>query len=70
MPAFFGGVDPDAHVPWQRVQESASILSALGAEVLVRRYPGMPHTINQAEIKEARNLLARAFDASKAALSN
>ena len=70
MPGFFAGVDPDAHVPWQRVQESASVLSALGAEILVRRYPGMPHTINQAEIKEARNLLARAFDAPKAASSN
>jgi predicted esterase len=60
-PAFFGGVDPDAHVPWQRVQESASVLSGLGAEVLLRRYPGMPHAVNQEELKEARALIARAF---------
>jgi predicted esterase len=60
-PAFFGGVDPDAHVPWQRVQESASVLSGLGAEVVLRRYPGMAHTINQEEIEEARRLLIRAF---------
>src|SRR5207249_9377633 len=32
-PAFFGGGDADAHVPWQRVHESASVLSAIGAEV-------------------------------------
>ena len=70
MPAFFAGVDPDPHVPWQRVRESAAVVSALGAEVLVRRYPGMPHTINQAEIKEARNLLVRAFHASNAAMAN
>ena len=70
MPAFFAGVDPDPHVPWQRVRESAAVVSALGAEVLVRRYPGMPHTINQAEIKEARTLLVRAFHASNAAMAN
>lgn len=60
-PAFFGGADPDPHVPWQRVNESASVLTALGAEVLLRRYPGLPHTINQEEIAEARRLIARAF---------
>jgi len=59
MPAFFGGVDPDAHVPWQRVQESASVLAALGADVLVRRYPGLPHSVNPQEIEEARKLIAR-----------
>ena len=49
------------YVPWQRVNESASVLTALGAEVLLRRYPGLPHTINQEEIAEARRLIARAF---------
>ena len=60
-PAFFGGGDADAHVPWQRVEESASVLSAMGADVLLKRYNGMPHTINREEIEEARGLLARAF---------
>jgi len=60
-PAFFGGVDPDPHVPWQRVQESASALSALGAEVRLRRYPEMPHAINQEELGEARRLIISAF---------
>jgi phospholipase/carboxylesterase len=50
MPAFFGAVDPDAHVPWQRVEESARILSGLGADVVLKRYPGMPHAVNQAEL--------------------
>jgi phospholipase/carboxylesterase len=61
MPAFFGAGDPDAHVPWQRVQQSASVLSSLGAEVVLRRYPGMPHTVSQAELSEAKTLLARTF---------
>lgn len=63
-PAFFGGADPDAHVPWQRVQESATVLSALGAEVLLKRYPGMPHTINEEELEEARRLIVRSLSVS------
>jgi phospholipase/carboxylesterase len=61
-PVFFGGADPDPHVPWERVQQSASVLSGLGAEVLFRRYPGLPHTINRDEIEEARLLIARTFN--------
>lgn len=60
-PAFLGSADPDAHVPWQRVEESASVLRALGAEVVLRRYAGMPHAINAAEIEEARELVTRSF---------
>jgi phospholipase/carboxylesterase len=59
--AFFGGADPDVHVPWQRVRESASVLSAMGAQVLLRRYPGMPHTISQQEIEEAKKLIVKTF---------
>jgi predicted esterase len=57
-PCFLGSGDPDPHVPWKRVRESASVLSALGGAVTLRRYPGMPHTINQEEIDEARRILA------------
>ena len=60
-PAFLGAGDPDAHVPWQRVRESADVLWALGAVVLLRRYPGMPHTISRQELEEARTLLDRTF---------
>lgn len=60
-PAFLGAGDPDAHVPWQRVSESADVLSALGADVVLRRYPGLPHTISRQELQEARKLLDRTF---------
>ena len=56
---FLGTGDPDPHVPWTRVEESASILSALGAAVTLRRYPGLPHTINEDEIQQAKNILRR-----------
>jgi phospholipase/carboxylesterase len=57
-PCFFGAGDPDPHVPWERVQESVAVLSALGAAVSSRRYPGLPHTINQDEIEQAKQLLS------------
>ena len=57
-PCFFGAGDPDPHVPWERVKESASVFSALGGVVTLRRYPGLSHTINQDEILVAKNLLS------------
>lgn len=62
-PAFFGSGDPDPHVPWQRVQESARILAAMGAEVTVRRYPNRAHTISAEEIDFAKRLIVDAFHA-------
>jgi phospholipase/carboxylesterase len=56
---FLGTGDPDLHVPWTRVEESAPISSALGAAVTLRRYPGLPHTINEDEIQQAQNILRR-----------
>jgi predicted esterase len=58
-PCFFGAGDPDPHVPWERVKESASVFSALGGVVTLRRYPGLPHTINQDEIQHAKQQLSR-----------
>jgi len=58
-PAFLGAGDPDPHVPWQRVQDSAAVLENMGAEVTLKRYPGMPHTIDHEELAEAKELIAR-----------
>ena len=60
-PAFFGSGDPDPHVPFERVQQSAAILTAMGASVTVRRYPGRPHTISPEELEFGRRLLHDAF---------
>lgn len=56
-PVFLGAGDPDAHVPWTRVEETAEILSEMEADVTLRRYPGMPHVISQDQIDGARALL-------------
>jgi len=58
-PVFLGTSDPDPHVPFARVQETATVLERMGAEVDLRRYPGMPHTINEEELAAARSLLQR-----------
>ncbi len=60
-PIFLGSGDPDPHVPWSRVEESAAVLTSMGAEVTTRRYPGRPHTVSAEEIEIASKLLSRAF---------
>ena len=56
-PAFLGAGDPDPHVPWWRVEESAAALGDLGAQVTFRRYPGLGHTISDDELEEARRIV-------------
>jgi phospholipase/carboxylesterase len=57
MPALFSSGDPDPHVPWSRVLESAEQFTAMGAAVKTQRYPGRPHTVLPEEIKSARELI-------------
>ncbi|HXU31178.1 MAG TPA: dienelactone hydrolase family protein [Thermoanaerobaculia bacterium] len=57
VPVFLGAGDPDPHVPWWRVEEAAEVLGRMGAKVDLRRYPGMPHTVNDEEMAVARALL-------------
>jgi predicted esterase len=56
-PVFLGASDPDPHVPFDRVRETEAVFVRMGAKVEVRRYPGMPHTINQDEMDACRTLL-------------
>lgn len=56
-PVFFGCSDVDAHVPADRVRESADVCAGMGADVTTRIYPGMGHLVNDDEIAWARALL-------------
>jgi predicted esterase len=56
---FIGCSDIDFHIPLERVERSAELLGALGAEVEKRIYPGMGHTINRDEIEYLRQFLTR-----------
>jgi len=66
-PVFLGAGDPDPHVPWPRVEETAEALRRLGAAVDLRRYPGLPHTVNAEEIAAVRALVDGALAAGMAA---
>jgi phospholipase/carboxylesterase len=61
IPVFFGSGDPDPYVSWNRVQQSAEILTGMGASVTSQRYPGRPHTITHEEIELAKRLIQGAF---------
>ncbi len=56
-PVFLGCSDIDPHIPLERVQETAAVLRALGAEVDERIYPGMGHVVNDDDIAAVRALL-------------
>lgn len=62
-PVFLGCSDVDSHIPASRVEESAARLRELGANVTMRLYPGMGHTINRDELAHVQ----RGVDAMLAA---
>ena len=65
-PAFLGSGNPDPHVPWQRVEQSARILTEMGAAVTSRRYENLPHSISPEEIDSAKMLIREAYSATLA----
>ena len=58
-PVFIGCSDVDAHVPVERVHESAEVFRQCGAEVDERIYPGMAHTVNMDEAEAVKAILQR-----------
>ncbi|AXC14260.1 phospholipase/Carboxylesterase [Acidisarcina polymorpha] len=60
-PALFGSGDPDPHVPWERVQESADVIARMQGKVTTRRYPGRAHTVSADEVRLAKQILAESF---------
>ena len=58
-PVFLGCGDPDSHIPFERVRETEAVLARMGADVELRRYPGIPHTVIDDEVDACRVLLRR-----------
>ena len=56
-PVFLGCSDVDFHIPKERVEQSAEVLTRLGGAVTLRLYRGMGHTVNADELAAARALL-------------
>ena len=57
MEVFLGCSDVDPHIPKERVLETEQVLAGLGASVVRKLYPGMGHTINEDELREAQRVL-------------
>lgn len=56
-PVFLGCSDVDPHIPLARVNDSATLLTQLGARVNKQIYPGMPHTVIQEELDYINQVL-------------
>lgn len=54
---FIGNSDQDPHIPLSRSEQSKVVLENLGAQVLLKVYPGMGHIINEDEIRSVRSLI-------------
>jgi predicted esterase len=59
-PVLLSNSEADPWVPWRRVEETAAVFTRMGATVTLRLYPGREHVVDDAEIREARMILAAA----------
>ncbi|MBS1241059.1 MAG: putative esterase [Gemmatimonadetes bacterium] len=58
-PVFLGCSDVDAHVPRERVDQTAVVFERMGAEVTRRIYPGMGHLVSPDEVAFTQALMDR-----------
>jgi phospholipase/carboxylesterase len=56
-PAFLGCSDIDPHIPKERVIETGAVFKRMRAELTVRLYPGMAHTVSADEIRTVNELI-------------
>lgn len=56
-PVFLGCSDTDPHIPKERVDITEDVFLKLGARVTKKIYPGMPHSVNQDELKHAKKMI-------------
>jgi len=57
-PVFLGASDPDPHVPWSRVEETARLFTAMGAAVELKRYKNQPHMIGDDQMEHVKTMIA------------
>jgi predicted esterase len=56
-PVFLGCSDVDPYIRKERVLDAADVFKRMGADVTVRLYPGMGHTVGPEEIAIVRGLV-------------
>lgn len=57
MPVFLGCSNVDFHIPDERVHESAQVFEKMGAQVNLKIYPNMGHTIIADELDQAKKIV-------------
>lgn len=57
-PVLLGCSDRDPHIPRERVEETAVVMTRMGARVTVRLYPHMGHGVNDDEIEVVKQMIA------------
>ena len=57
-PVHLSAGDPDPHVPWQRVEESAASFRAMNGVVTTHREPGFPHAVHPSAVAFLRERVA------------
>ncbi len=63
LPVFIGCSDIDHHIPLSRVNETASLLESMNANIDLQIYSGMGHTVNADEISRINILIQQAVQA-------
>jgi phospholipase/carboxylesterase len=58
-PVFVSANDPDDHIPFARVEETAAHLKMMQADVECRRYPDRPHVVLANQVNVCRDWLNR-----------
>ncbi len=58
---FLGAGDPDPHVPWARVEESARVLEQMDASIDLVRYENAPHAVLPDQVVRVRELMRDAM---------
>ncbi len=56
-PFFIGTSDVDPHIPVKRAEETRDMCESLGANVVLKVYENMPHTIIQDEITTVKEMM-------------
>jgi len=56
-PVFLGCSDVDPYIRKERVIEAGEVFERMGADVTVRLYPGMAHTVSPDEIEAVRAIV-------------
>jgi predicted esterase len=57
-PVFLGCSDVDPHIAKDRVLEAGEVFKRLAADVTLKLYPQMAHTVNADEIESVRRIVA------------